>query len=85
MTLELLRNLLLWSAGINYLILTWWFLVFTYSHDWVYRLHGRWFALSEAHFDAIHYAGMSLYKIIIMVFNLVPGLILWWLSRAPAT
>ena len=83
MTLELLRNLLLWSAGINYLILTWWFLVFTFSHDWVYRLHGRWFALSEEHFDAIHYAGMAFYKIAVLMFNLVPGLILWWWLRAP--
>ncbi len=84
MNMELLRNFLLWSAALNYALLVWWFLVFTFSHDLVFRLHGRWFALSEEHFDAIHYAGMAFYKIAIMMFNLVPGLILWWLLRDPS-
>lgn len=80
MNLELLRNVLLWSAAVNYAFLMWWFLLFTFSHDWVYRLHGRWFSLSEEKFDAIHYAGMAFYKIAILMFNLVPGLVLWWLA-----
>jgi hypothetical protein len=36
------------------------------------RLHGRWFRLSDERFDAIHYAGMTIYKIGILLFNLMP-------------
>jgi hypothetical protein len=38
----------------------------------MFRLHGRWFRLSEEHFDAIHYAGMAVYKIGVLLFNLAP-------------
>ena len=38
----------------------------------MYRLHGRWFQLSVQQFDALHYAGMAMFKIGILLFNLVP-------------
>jgi hypothetical protein len=36
----------------------------------------RWFHLSREQFDAIHYGGMSIYKIGIVLFNLVPFVVL---------
>jgi hypothetical protein len=53
MDLALLHSFLLWCAAINYGILLVWFLVFTLAHDWVYRLHSRWFRLSPEMFDAL--------------------------------
>jgi len=53
-------------------VLLWWFLVFTLAHDWMHRFHGRWFRLPVEPFDAIHYAGMTMYKIGIILFNLIP-------------
>jgi hypothetical protein len=38
----------------------------------MYRLHARWFRLPAEQFDAIHYAAMAIYKIGIILFNLVP-------------
>ena len=72
MSLEVLREVLLWCAVINYSLLLWWFLFFTLAHDRVYRFHGRWFRLPVEQFDAMHYAGITLYKIGIILFNLVP-------------
>ena len=72
MTREVLRHFLLWCTVINYGVLLVWFLVFAFAHDWMHRLHGRWFHLSREQFDALHYAGMSIYKIGIILFNLVP-------------
>ena len=40
------------------------------------RVHGRWFHLSRDHFDALHYAGMSFFKIGIILFNLAPFIVL---------
>lgn len=64
--------MLLWCTLINYGVLLLWFLTFRFAHAWMYRLHGRWFGLSEERFDAIHYAGMAVYKIGVLLFNLVP-------------
>jgi len=80
MDMELLRQVLGWSLALNYLILLIWFVVFIYARTWMKRLHGRWFNLNDQAFDAIHYAAMAGYKILIMVFNLVPFIVLSFLS-----
>ena len=72
MTASEIRNVLVWCTGLNYVVLFVWFGVFVLAHDWMYRLHGRWFKLSVETFDAIHYAGLSVYKIGIILLNLVP-------------
>lgn len=72
MTASEIQRVLLWSVGINYGVLFVWFGVFVVAHDWMYRLHTRWFKLSVESFDALHYAGLSIYKIGILLLNLVP-------------
>jgi Family of unknown function (DUF6868) len=72
MTIEIARKALLWCAVINYGILLIWFLFFMLAHDWMYLLHSRWFHLSVDQFDMLHYGGMAIYKIGIILFNLVP-------------
>lgn len=72
MTVEMIRETLLWCTIINAgMLLIWWF-GFLMLHDMIHRLHGKWFKLSAEQFDAIHYAGMAFYKIAIFMFNLVP-------------
>ncbi|HMP01657.1 MAG TPA: hypothetical protein PKD86_09665 [Gemmatales bacterium] len=72
MSLDVLRNFLLWCMVINFGILLVWFLFFALARDWIQRFHGRWFRLSDEKFDALHYAGMSVYKLGILLLNLVP-------------
>jgi len=76
MTIQVLREFLLWCLVINMGLLLWWFLFMTLAHDWVYRMHTKWFKLSMETFDTIHYAGMAFFKIAIFVLNLVPYLAL---------
>jgi len=80
MTSSELKDVLLWCLGINYVVLLIWFGAFVFAHGWMYRLHTRWFKLSVETFDALHYAGMSVYKIGIILLNLVP-LVALYLSR----
>jgi hypothetical protein len=77
MDLELARRFLLACALINYGFLMAWFLVFASAHDWIQRLHGRWFRLSSERFDALHYGGMAVFKIGVLLFNVVPLVSLW--------
>lgn len=72
----LLFRFLLFSTLVNYAVLIVWFLAFVNARDRMRRLHGRWFKLPDATFDAIHYGGMAAYKIGILLFNLVPLLAL---------
>ena len=72
MSIDMLRNALLWCAVINYGVLLVWFLFFILAHDWMHRLHGRWFRLSVEQFDALHYAAMGIFKLGIILLNLVP-------------
>jgi len=72
MSIELIREVLAWSAVINYALLILWFMIFSLAHDWLYRLHGKWFELSVENFDAIHYLSMAFFKLSIFLFCLVP-------------
>jgi hypothetical protein len=77
MTLETARDFLLWCTVINYGVLLVWFFFFMLAHDWMHRFHGRWFRISVERFDEMHYLGMAIYKIGIILFNLVPLLALY--------
>ncbi len=76
MNIHLVREALLWCALINFGLLAVWSLLFTSSHDGLYRLVSKWFRLSVEQFDAINFAGIVLYKISIFLFNLTPAIVL---------
>ncbi len=42
------------------------------ASDFIYAMHGPWFHLPREAFDVTIYALMGAYKIVILVFNLVP-------------
>ncbi|MDD4356529.1 MAG: hypothetical protein PHN98_04685 [Smithellaceae bacterium] len=77
MTTNEIKDFLLLCVIINYVFLCIWAGVFMLAHDWMYRLHSHWFKISVETFDAIHYAGLAIYKIIVIVFNLGPLIALW--------
>lgn len=76
-----LGHFLLWCTILNYLILSLWFIVFCVAHGWMFRLHSRWFRLTAAQFDALHYGAMAVYKVGILLLNLVPYVALSIVAR----
>ena len=76
MTLELLREFLAWCSVINLGLLFLWFFGFMIARDWIQQIHGKWFRLKPETFDAMHYAGMGIFKACILIFNVVPYLVL---------
>ena len=72
MSIEILTGFLAWCIVINYGILILWFLVFVFARDWIYYMHSKWYPISSAQFNAINYAGIAFYKILVLVFILVP-------------
>ncbi len=77
MSLETLRGVLLWCTIINYAVLLTWFLLYVLPHAWLYRLWSRWFRLTAEQFDAVNFGGIVLYKLGVILFNLVPLLALY--------
>ncbi|EAU53879.1 DUF6868 family protein [Mariprofundus ferrooxydans] len=75
-TIDTIRDVLLYCALINMGLLLWWALFFIFAHDFVYRMHSRWFSIPSEKFDAIHYTGMAFYKICIFLFNIAPWIAL---------
>jgi hypothetical protein len=59
-----------------------WFLAIIFARDWIKQVHGKWFNLSDETFDAIHYGGMAVYKIGILLFNLVPLIALYFMGKS---
>ncbi|NNH26656.1 DUF6868 family protein [Acinetobacter terrestris] len=82
MNLDFWCRFLLSSVLINYIILMIWFLAIIFARDWIKQVHGKWFNLSDETFDAIHYGGMAIYKIGILLFNLVPLITLYFMSKS---
>lgn len=72
MSINMLTEFLGWCAILNIALLFWWVFFMTVAHDWVYRIHTRWFYLNMERFDAIHYAGIAFYKLSIILFNIAP-------------
>ncbi len=76
MVMELVQEVLGWCLLINVALLLIWFLLIVFAHDWMFRIHTRWFKLSNENFDAIHYAGIGFFEMAIVIFNAVPYLAL---------
>jgi hypothetical protein len=79
MTTNEIKDFLLLCVIVNYVFLLIWAGAFIFAHDWMYRLHSRWFNIPVETFDAIHYAGLAIYKIAVIMLNLVPLIALWLL------
>ena len=76
MTLEIVRSTLAWCIVIDLILLLWWFGFFVFARGFVYRMHTKWFPMSEDRFHAIHYAAMAFFKIGIVLLHLAPYLAL---------
>ncbi|SFR95088.1 hypothetical protein SAMN05216570_1121 [Dyella sp. OK004] len=81
MTTSLMKDVLLWCVVLNYAVLLIWSGVFIFARGWMYRVHTRWFKLSAETFDAANYLGLAVYKIGILLFNLMPWIALCLASK----
>jgi len=83
MSIKVARDALLWCTVINFGLLIVWILLLALPHDWLYRYWGNWFSLSAEQFDALNFGGIVLYKMGILLFNLVPYIALRIVGREP--
>ena len=72
MSLELLREMLLWSTIINYVLLVFWVLTVILRWNGLYDRCAKGFHVSREKVDSVNFAGIVLYKTAIILFNLTP-------------
>jgi hypothetical protein len=72
MDLGIARSILFWCTLINFGVLLLWSLLMLAPHEWMYRYTNRFFRVSSEQFEYINLAGIVFYKVLIILFNLVP-------------
>ena len=70
-----------WCSLLNSGLLIVWGLLIVLGRRRIYSIHTRWYKLSEEEFDRIHYKGILFSKILVIVFNIVPYVVLRFLVR----
>lgn len=77
MDLQTARGFFLWCSLINYGILVFWAVLATFGREWIYGIWGRFYPLSREQMVGLNVGGMMLYKIGIILFNIVPLIALY--------
>jgi len=72
MDIIVVKTLLMWCTIINVLLLALSFLICAFASDWIYGIHSKWFPISREAFNVAIYCFIGLFKIFVLVFNLVP-------------
>ena len=77
MSVEFARRFLLWCTIVNYGVLIVWFWGYVFVHDPLFGLLGQWYHLSLEQFDVLNYGLIGVYKVGILLFNIVPLVVLY--------
>lgn len=76
MDIEMLTRFFMWCSILNTSLLAVSFLILAFAGDWVYRIHGKWFTMPRETFNVVLYSFVGVYKIIVIVFNIIPWMAL---------
>ena len=76
MSLDVITKVLAWCCVFNIEILIIRIIAFNAAHDLMYQLHNKLFKISADTFHNKNYTAFMVYRLLILVFNLVPYLVL---------
>ena len=77
MTIDTFHNMLQWSTLISIVCMLIWLSLITFARNFLFRLYGSKLKISMEQFDVIHYSAITIFKILIVVFNIAPLLALY--------
>ena len=80
MDVQTLTTFFMWCTIINGALLSLWIIIFMVAPDLVYRTQSKFFPIPQDTFNVVFYAFLGLFKIIFLVFNVVPYVALLILS-----
>ncbi|WP_069856712.1 DUF6868 family protein [Desulfoplanes formicivorans] len=72
MEIQTLTTFFMWCTIINGLLLVFWSLMHMLVPDLVYGIQSRFFPIPRETFHVVFYCFLGLFKIIFLIFNVVP-------------
>lgn len=72
MDVQSLTRFFMWCTIINGALLLFWTSAAIMAPDRVYRIQSKWFPLPRETFTVVFYSFLGVFKIVFIVFNLVP-------------
>ncbi|MHC4394664.1 MAG: DUF6868 family protein [Planctomycetota bacterium] len=72
MDIECITAFFMWCTILNVALLVLSSLLCVCAADWAYRIHSKWFSISRETFNVLIYSFIALYKLLIIVFILIP-------------
>lgn len=72
MDIHILTTFFMWCTIINGTILILWTVFIMFTPDLVYRTQCKWFPIPRDIFNVVIYSFLGLFKIVFLVFNIVP-------------
>lgn len=72
MDTQTLTRLVMWCTILNGALFLVWVVVSITARDLVYRMQSHWFPMPRETFIVVFYSFLGLFKIVFLVFNVVP-------------
>ena len=72
MDINALQTFFMWCTIINGAWFVFAAMICVFAGDWVFRMQSKWFPISRDTFNVVIYSFFALFKIVFVVFNVVP-------------
>jgi len=72
MDIDSIRAFFMWCTILNVALLLFSSLMCICAGDWVYQIQSKLFSISKETFNVVIYSFIALYKLLVIVFNLIP-------------
>jgi len=72
MDIQTLTTFFMWCTILNVALLLLSSLMCICAADWAYRIHSKLFSISKETFNVVIYSFIALYKLLVIVFILIP-------------
>jgi len=72
MDMQTLRKFFMWCTILNGVLYIFSAMMCAFAGDWIYRVQTKWFHLPREVFSVVIYSFLGMYKIVFLVFNVVP-------------
>jgi hypothetical protein len=76
MDIQTLRTFFMCCTILNGSLLVASFIICASAGDWVYRMHSKWFPIPRDAFNVVIYSFIGIFKISVLVLNLIPYIVL---------
>ena len=81
MDISTLQSFFMWCTILNVSLMLFWTAIWLMAPDMVYRTQQRFFPITREYFDRFFYGFLAVFKLLFIVFNLVPFIALLIIGR----